>query len=104
MQEISTHAEFMLIIEKNPRVFVEFIATWCNPCVAIDPLVSSMAREYQNIKFIRIDVDENLDTPSFAKICLMPTFVGYVNGKEIIRTEGAEVDCVNRVIGKLIVS
>ena len=101
MQEISTQAEFMQIIDNHPRVFVEFIATWCNPCATIDPFVFSMAEMYPNLKFIRIDVDENLDTPSYAKIFLMPTFIGYLNGKEIIRTEGAETDCVNKVIQKL---
>jgi thioredoxin 1 len=37
---------------------VDFTAKWCGPCRRIAPLFSSLAEKYQQIGFLKVDVDE----------------------------------------------
>ncbi len=45
-------------LEKGP-VFVEFGAPWCHWCDEEKPLVEELTKEYPDVTFIEIDVDEN---------------------------------------------
>lgn len=38
------------------RVIVKFSATWCGPCVAIDPFVKKMCAKY-SFRLIHVDID-----------------------------------------------
>lgn len=43
----------------NP-VFVDFYATWCQPCKKMDPIIEELASQYSGrVEFVRIDVDKN---------------------------------------------
>ncbi|WP_158513006.1 TlpA family protein disulfide reductase [Flavisolibacter tropicus] len=49
--------------EKGKIYVVEFWATWCRPCLASMPHLSTLAREYKDhVTFIAIDVMENKTT------------------------------------------
>ncbi|XP_077869349.1 thioredoxin-like, partial [Saccoglossus kowalevskii] len=40
-------------------VVVDFSAQWCGPCRMIAPKVKDMAKEFPDLVFLKIDVDEN---------------------------------------------
>jgi thiol-disulfide isomerase/thioredoxin len=49
--------------EKGKVYVVEFWATWCQPCIAAMPHLSTLAREYKDkVTFIGMDVLENKNT------------------------------------------
>lgn len=47
---------FNELIEKNNVVAV-FSAHWCGPCKALQPHIASVATEFNNVIFIKIDTD-----------------------------------------------
>ncbi|KAG5845570.1 thioredoxin-like [Anguilla anguilla] len=72
-------------------VVVDFTATWCGPCQVIGPKFKALSEnpEYQNVVFLKVDVDEAQDVAASCSIECMPTFHFYKNGKKIDSFSGA---------------
>ena len=77
---VATKAEFDKCLKDNPKVAVDFFATWCGPCQVIGPKFAAAVGDYPGIKFIKVDVDNNGETSTAAGISAMPTFKFYHNG------------------------
>lgn len=75
--------------EKNKLVFVDFYADWCGPCRLTSPLVEELANELPNVKFIKINVDENSELASRYSIFSIPTFLFFKNGEVVHQLVGA---------------
>lgn len=59
-----SHAEFekeVLDASDHQPVLVNFYADWAEPCKTLAPLLEELAEkpEYQNVKIVKVDVDEN---------------------------------------------
>ena len=73
---------------KDGVVLVDFFATWCGPCKMLSPILEELASDRNNIKFVKMDVDEN---PNIAKefgIMSVPTLVLFKDGQEIAKQTG----------------
>jgi len=81
---------------------VDFFAIWCHPCMKIKGAYSDLSEteEYSDVEFFKCDVDENEDFAKEHDISAMPTFILFKNGKEIARTEGANLEKVQRMMDK----
>lgn len=41
---------------------LDFNAVWCGPCKQLDPVFHAAAKQYENVKFVSVDVDANPET------------------------------------------
>lgn len=68
---------------------IDCFATWCGPCKAIAPKVAELSKNYENVKFYQIDVDQLSDVAAELGIRAMPTFILFKNGEKLTDVVGA---------------
>ena len=68
----------------NILVLVDFWAEWCGPCKQIGPILEEIANEKENkLKILKLNIDENPETPNKYGIRGIPTLMLFKEGKLI---------------------
>jgi len=84
-----TDATFDQVIKDNPKVVVDCWAAWCAPCRMIAPTIDALAEEKPDIKFVKLDVDNNRQVPMKYGIMSIPTLLYFKDGVLVDKTLGA---------------
>eukprot|EP01018_Ginkgo_biloba_P015721 Gb_20967 [translate_table: standard] len=87
--------------KQNQLVVVDFTAQWCGPCRVIGPVFNELSKKYQNVTFLKVDVDEMKDVTAEWDVQAMPTFLFIKDGKEVARIVGARKDELEKRIAAL---
>merc|ERR1711934_306155 len=68
--EVTTKAQFDQALKDagSKLVVVDFTASWCPPCQRIKPVFANLSSEHSDVVFLKVDVDENDETASWAGI------------------------------------
>ena len=76
------------VLEERKTVLVDFYADWCGPCKMLSPVIASVAKENDDIKVVKINIDQEQDLATEYNIMSIPTLLVFKNGKETNRTIG----------------
>jgi thioredoxin 1 len=75
---------------KSQPVMVDFWAVWCGPCRALSPTVDAIATEHAGkLKVLKMNVDENLNTPGKYNIRGIPALLIFKGGQVADQIVGA---------------
>ena len=76
------------VLNSNIPVLVDFYADWCGPCKMLSPIVDEVANENDDIKVVKVNVDESQNTAIKYQVMSIPTLVVIKNGNEVNRSVG----------------
>lgn len=68
-----TKENFESEVEKSDRlVVIDLYADWCGPCKLLAPVMEDLEREYPDVKFCKINVDEQPELTAMFKTESIP--------------------------------
>ncbi len=84
-----TTEEYWSSIPRDQTVLVDFGASWCPPCVKMEPVLEEIKKDPAlHFQFHKIDAGVHTDLMNALNIEPIPLFVIYKNGKEVWRKQG----------------
>jgi len=78
------------VLESDKPVLVDFWAAWCGPCRVIAPILEEIAADRDDLRIVKMDIDENPHTPASLGILAIPTMILFRDGSEAKRIQGAK--------------
>ena len=76
------------ILKSDRIVLIDFYADWCAPCKMLSPIIEQVDEENNDIKVVKINVDELQDIAIKYEVMSIPTLVVIKNGQEVNRSIG----------------
>ncbi len=82
--------KFEEIIKNNQLVAIDIFTTWCGPCKTMSPIFHDLAENYNQIKFISVDLDETkwLGPHEIWGTHAIPTFLFFKDNKMVKKQIG----------------
>jgi len=82
-------SNFDKTISSENLTLVDFWAEWCGPCKSMHPIFESMSKKFPNVKFGRVNVDNNQNISMKYAVQSIPTFILFKSGQIIDKMMGA---------------
>jgi thioredoxin 1 len=83
MLEVSTSNFAAEVLGSEKPVVIDFWAPWCGPCRMVGPVFDELEKEMQDVKFAKVNVDENIDLANQYRVVSIPAFLVFKGGKVI---------------------
>ncbi len=77
------------VINSNKPVLLDFYADWCGPCRMVGPIVDEIAKERDDIKVGKINVDEQPELAAKFQVMSIPMLAVVKDGKIVNQAVGA---------------
>ena len=87
---VNVHNFQQEVLQSDKPVLVDFWAPWCGPCRMVVPIVEEIARERDDIKVVKINVDEEPALAAQYQIMSIPTLMVFKNGEITSQSVGGK--------------
>ncbi len=77
------------VLGAEKPVIVDFWAPWCVPCRRISPILDEMSESREDVRFVKLNVDDNPATAMSYQITSIPTIARFEGGQVTQQAVGA---------------
>jgi thioredoxin 1 len=81
------------VIEATEPILVDFWASWCPPCRAMNPVIESLAKDF---KVCKVNVDNNQELAVHYKISSIPALLIFKSGQVMAQHVGVTPEATLR--------
>jgi thioredoxin len=75
----------------EPYILLDFTADWCEPCLAMEPILEDLSVEYSGrIRVVKVDLDDSPQITESFGVLSIPTLLLLESGKQVARFRGAQ--------------
>ena len=69
------------VLEADVPVLVDFWAAWCTPCKMLSPIVDEAAKEREDVKFCKVNIDQESELAMRYGVMSIPTLILVKSGQ-----------------------
>jgi thioredoxin 1 len=74
--------DFENVIKNNDKLLIDFYADWCAPCRMMSPVLDQIAKENEDIKVIKVNIEEYQDLAEIHEVKGIPFMKVFKDGEE----------------------
>lgn len=76
------------VLQSDKPVIVDFWAPWCAPCRAVGSVLDKLSGERDDLKIVKINIDDNQDQAVKHGVMVLPTLILYKEGEPVGKLQG----------------
>jgi thioredoxin 1 len=76
------------VVQSDKPVIVDFWAPWCAPCRTVGAVLDELSGERDDLKVVKINIDDNQDQALKHSVLVLPTVVLYKDGEAVGKLQG----------------
>ncbi len=86
-----TDAQFKAeVLDSKEPVLVDFWATWCAPCIAMEPTLEELAAAHVGkLKVVKVNIEQNQVNAQSFNVRSLPNFLIFSGGKVVGQIAGS---------------
>lgn len=97
-----TEDKLSQIVSENPKVVVQYMATWCGNCRIMKPKFKKLASENSDMEFVLVDAEKFPESRKLAQVDNLPTFATFVNGLKVNQTQTNKFEVLKDLVNEIV--